>query len=96
MECISEKRGFVASHDAGNCRLENLTVRASAAAEQESNVVSGAKAGIAALKAKVKGGMFALAKAEKDMVHHDRKQGGYVVIVERGRVTFLHCSKCEN
>jgi hypothetical protein len=96
MECTSEKRGFAASRDAGNCRLENLTVRASAAAEQESNVVSGAKAGIAALKAKVKGGMFALARAEKDMVHHDRKQGGYAAIVESGRVTFLHCSKCEN
>ncbi len=55
-----------------------------------------AKAGIAALKAKVKGGMFALARAEKDMVHHDKKQGGYAAIVESGRVTFLHCSKCEN
>jgi hypothetical protein len=40
--------------------------------------------------------MFALARAEKDMVHHDRKQGGYAAIVESGRVTFLHCSKCEN
>jgi hypothetical protein len=54
MECTPEKRGFQANRDAGNCRLENLTIRSSAAAEQESNVVSGAKAGIAALKAKVK------------------------------------------
>ena len=96
MECTPEKRGFQANRDAGNCRLENLTFRSSAAAEQESNVVSGAKAGIAALKAKVKGGMFALARAEKDVVHHDKKQGGYAAIVESGRVTFLHCSKFEN
>jgi pectin methylesterase-like acyl-CoA thioesterase len=95
MECTPEKWVFQANRDAGNCRLENLTIRSSAAAEQESNVVSGAKAGIAALKAKVKGGMFALARAEKDMVI-DKKQGGYAAIVESGRVTFLHCSKCEN
>ena len=92
MECTPEKWVFQANRDAGNCRLENLTFRSSAAAEQESNVVSGAKAGIAALKAKVKGGMFALARAEKDMVHHDKKQGGYAAIVESGRVTFLNCT----
>jgi len=90
MECTPEKWVFQANRDAGNCRLENLTFRSSAAAEQESNVVSGAKAGI--VKAKVKGGMFALARAEKDMVHHDKKQGGYAAIVESGRVTFLNCT----
>ncbi len=37
------------------------------------------------LKAKVKGGMFALAKAEKDLVHHDNKQGGYAPILENSR-----------
>jgi hypothetical protein len=96
MECTPETWGFQANRDAGNCRLENLTVRSSAVAEQESNVVSGAKVDIAALKAKVKRGMFALARTEKDMVHHAKKQGGYAAIVQRGRVTFLHCSKFSN
>jgi hypothetical protein len=39
--------------------------------------------------------MFALARAEKDMVIY-KKQGCYAAIVQSGRVTFLHCSKFEN
>ena len=79
--------------DAGNYRLENLVFRRdSPAADEESAVVAGAHAGVAALKNKVKSGMLALAKAEKEMLHHDVSSGGYAAIVGAGRVTFLNCT----
>ena len=72
--------------------MENLVFRRDSPTAEENTAVVGAHAGIAALRNKLKGGMLALAKAEREMQHHNMNSGGYAAIVGAGRVTFLNCT----
>ena len=84
-----------ADRDAGNCRLENLVFRETSAEEPESGAEDGAKAGISALKNKMKQlgkGLAGVAKDGQELMHHDAKSGGYACMVARGRVTLLNCT----